>query len=107
GIAVRALGDFAGQEVVRLARLAARDPGVALGLHARPGQRKYAAFDAGAIHGGEPHLAEIGEAREKVVALLRGQVDDRRRPIVLEAGTEAVLFDRDLLDHASLVVPRL
>jgi hypothetical protein len=102
GIAVGAPGDFAGQEVVRRARLAAGGPRVALGLHARPGQRKDAALDAGPIHGGEPHLAEVGEAREEVVPLLGRQVDDRRRPIILEAGTEAVLFDRDLPDHAVL-----
>jgi hypothetical protein len=69
-------------------------------LHARPRQRQHAALDAGAIHGVEPHLAEVGQTREKLLSFVRRKARDGRRPIVLDAGAEAVFFNRDLLDHA-------
>src|SRR5262249_11330096 len=56
---------------------------------------------AGAVHGAEPELAEVREAREKLLALLRRQVEDGRPPIVLEAGSEAVLLERNLPGHAA------
>jgi len=99
-IAVRAFLDFTGEEIVGRTRLLSRRLDVAFGLHARPGQRQHTAFDAGAIHGIEPHLAEVGQTREKVLSLVRREVYDGRRPIVLEAGAEEVFFNRDLLDHA-------
>ncbi len=106
GIPVGPLFDFTREEIVGLACLRTRRLDVPLGLHARSGQRQHAAFDAGAIHGIEPHLAEVGQTREELLALVRREIRNGRRPIVLEAGTEAVFFNRDLLDHAVPVVPR-
>src|SRR5262249_30048719 len=100
GIAVRALFDFTREEIVGRARLLARRLDVAFGLHARPRQRQHAAFDAGAVHGIESHLTEVGQTREKLLSFVRREVRNGRRPIVLEAGAEAVFFNRDLLDHA-------
>src|SRR5262249_53803904 len=91
---------FTGEEIVGGARLVARHLDVAFGLHARPRQRQHAAFDAGPIHGIEPHLTEIGQTREKLLSFVRREVYDGRPPIVLEAGAEEVFFNRDLLDHA-------
>ena len=99
-IAVRTLLDLTREEIVGRARLVARRLDVAFGLHARSRQRQHAAFDAGAIHGVEPHLAEVGQTREKLLSFVRRKARDGRRPIVLDAGAEAVFFDRDLLDHA-------
>src|SRR5215467_9448935 len=98
--AARALFDFTGEEIIGRAGVLARRLDVAFGLHARPGQRQHAAFDAGAIHGIEPHLTEVGQTREKLLSLVRREVYDGWRPIVLEAGAEEVFFNRDLLDHA-------
>src|SRR5262245_20807526 len=100
GIAVWALLDLTGEEIIGRARLVACRLDVAFGLHAWPRQRQHAAFDAGAIHGVEPHLTEVGQTREKLLSFVCREVYDGRRPIVLEAGAEEVFFNRDLLDHA-------
>ena len=101
GIAVGSLADLTGEEIVGLARFAAGRAAVPLGLHARSREREHAAGNAAAIHGAEPQLAEIGQAREELVALRRREVHHRRRPIVLEAGTQEVLLQCDLRDHAA------
>ena len=100
GIAVRPLFDFTSEEIIGRAGVVARRLDVAFCLHARPGQRQHAALDAGAIHGVEAHLAEVGQTREKLLPFVRREVRNGRRPIVLEAGAEEVFFNRDLLDHA-------
>ena len=101
GIALRALLDFTRQQIVGLARLVAGGLGVVFGLHARPRHGEHATFDAGFVHGLEPHLAEIGKPPEKRLAFARRQVCYRRPPIVLQAGKQTVLLDRNLLDHCS------
>ena len=82
GITVRALPNFARQEIVGLAGIANGGGGVALGLHARPRQAENGARDAGAVHGFEPPFAEVGQAREGLLALGGRKVDGRRIPIV-------------------------
>src|SRR5262249_23020725 len=102
-----ALRDLSRKEIVCLTRLATRGLCIGLGLHARSCQGEDAPFDAGAIHGAQPDLAEVGQALEKSLAPLRRQIDDGRRPIVFEAGGQEMLFDSDLLDHAAPVRPYL
>ena len=104
-IAVRPLGDFAGQKVVGLARPALRHRRVALALHSRPGDRKDGAGNARAIHGPKPRLAEIGEAGQDAARHLRVNVADRRPPVVFVTGCQEMLFKRNLADHAFLVSP--
>src|SRR5436305_38901 len=102
-IVVGAFDDFARQKVVRFACPATRGLHVRLGLDSGPGYGQHATVDAGGIHGAQAHLTEIGQAFEKSFTALRRQVDDRRRPILLEPGSEEMLFDSDLLDHFWLV----
>ena len=59
GIAVGAFADRACEEIIRLARLAARGCSILFRLNSRPGQSEHGAGDAGLVHGGKPHLAEI------------------------------------------------
>jgi Major Facilitator Superfamily len=61
----------------------------------------------GFVHRIEPHLTEIGEACEKLLPLIRREICDGRRPIILQAGAHTVLLDRDLLDHAGCSSPLL
>ena len=96
-IVVGAFDDFARQKVVRFACPATRGLHVRLGLDSGPGYGQHATVDAGGIHGAQAHLTEIGQAFEKSFTALRRQVDDRRRPILLEPGSEEMLFDSDLL----------
>src|SRR2546423_564777 len=51
--------DRARQKIVGLGRAARRHCGIALDLHARPREPQHRGLDAGAIHGGKPHLTEI------------------------------------------------
>ena len=104
-IAVRPLGDFAGQKIVGLARAALRHRRVALALHSRPGDRKNGAGNARAIHRPEPRLAEIGEAGQDATRYLRVNVADRRPPVFFVTGCQEMLFKRNLADHAFLVSP--
>jgi len=100
-IAIGPLLDFAREEVVGGPRIANGLCGVALSLHARPRQTEHRAYDAGLVHGGKAGLAEIGQARERLLALRRGEVCGGRIPIVHEAWTHEVFFERDFLDHSA------
>ena len=100
GIAVGPLLHFAGEEVVAGARAAHGGGGVALGLHAGAGDRQHGALDAGAIHRFQPQLAEVGQPRDHLRQDVRIDVADGGLPVVFEARTQEVLFERDLPNHA-------
>ena len=104
GIAVRPLLDFLGQKIVARFGGADRRGDVALGLHAGTGERQHRAGDPGLVHRGEPHLAEIGVAVQKVLALGRRHLGHRRVPVLDESRAQEMLFERDLLDQG--VLPR-
>src|SRR4029077_7003817 len=101
GIAVRTLLDLAGEEIVRGARPAHGCRGVALDLNAGTCDRQNDARDACPVHGRKPLLAEIGEASEQMSCFLRSDIDHGRTPIVDRAGVQEMLFQGNLLDHAS------
>ncbi len=99
-IAFRTFLDLARQEFIGVARLAARDRSVGLGLHAGSGQRQDRSRDAGAVHGGEPHVAEVRQPCDHLAQDLGIDVPDRGLPVGFEPGTQEVLFERYLLDHS-------
>jgi hypothetical protein len=103
GIAIRPLLDLAGEEIIAGACDLDRGGGVALGLHAGPGDREHRARNAGAVHGFQPELAEVGEPRHHLLEDRRIDVADGRLPVLFEAGTQEVLFQRDLRNHSFLV----
>ena len=103
GITVRALLDFLGEEIVRGARVANGGRGIALDLHARPGDRQHRAGDAGLVHHRQPLFAEVGERAIELRGLGRRDVDHGRPPIGLGGGIQEMLFERDLLDHWRLL----
>jgi hypothetical protein len=70
-------------------------------LHARAGEAEHRAGNAGLVHGGKPHFAEVGQSRECLLAPSGRQVRSRRIPIVDEARSQEVFFQRDFLHHAS------
>jgi hypothetical protein len=53
----------------------------------------------GAIHRLKPHLAEIRQARQQAAGNCRINAAGRGAPVTLEAGTQEVLFERDLAGH--------
>src|SRR5712672_4831649 len=100
GVAVRPALDLARQEIIRRARLADRGRSVGLALHARSGEAEDRAIDAGAVHRREPLLAEVGQAGHHLTQNLGIDVPDRGPPVILEAGAQEMLFERNLLDHS-------
>ena len=99
GIAVRALAHFRGEEIVRCPRGTNGGRGVALDLHAGPGDRQHGARDAGLVHHLQPLVAEVAEAGVKLRRLGRCDIDHGRPPIRLGRGIQKVLFQGNLLDH--------
>jgi hypothetical protein len=105
GIAVGPLLDLARQEIIGLARPPDGDRGVALALHARPGNGQNGARDACAIHRLEAHFSEIRQARKEAAGDCGINAADRSAPIAVEAGTQEMLLERDLADHVSTRPP--
>src|SRR6266700_4691143 len=100
-IAIGPLLHFTREKVVGGTRVANGRGGVALGLHARPRQCENRAGNAGPVHREEAGLGEVGEARERLLALRRREVRGRRVPVIDEARAEEMLFQSDLLGHSS------
>src|SRR3979409_948012 len=57
-------------------------------------------IDAGAVLGCEPQLAEIGQPRHHLTQNFGIDAADRGLPVILEAGAQEMLFERNLLDHS-------
>ena len=102
GIAVRPPLDLPGQEVVALPGLAAGRRGAGLDLHAGTRKREDCTLDPGLIHLAKAVLAEVPQARHDLPVDGRVDIADCGLPVVLEAGTQEVLFERDFSDHGLL-----
>jgi hypothetical protein len=87
GIAIGSLGDLAGQKIVGLGGAPPRRRGIALDLHAGPGDRQHRARDAAAVHGLEPHIAEIFQAREQPAHRFLIDIAHGGQPIILKTRT--------------------
>ena len=99
GIAIRPPLDLFREEIVAFLGLAARGRGASLDLHAGAGKRQDGALDAGFVHLAEAVLAKVAQARQHMPIDGRIDVADGGLPVVLEAGTQEVLFERNLADH--------
>ena len=104
-ISVGPFADLARQKIIGLAGPPHGSRGIALGLYARPGDRKDRADDACTVHRLKPHVAEIGQALVKAVRHFRVDGGDRRPPVILIAGRQKMLFKRDFVDHAFSSLP--
>jgi hypothetical protein len=78
-----------------------RDRHIALALHARSGDGQDGARNPGAIHRLQARLAEVRQAREQAAGDRGINATGRGAPVILEPGTQEVLFERDLADHIS------
>src|SRR5262249_29855108 len=107
GIAVRPPLDFLGQEIVALPGLAAGGRGTGLDLHAGAGKGKHRAPDPGLIHLAKAVFAEVAQARHDLSVDGRVDIADCGLPVVLEAGTQEVLFQGDFSDHGHTRALRL
>jgi hypothetical protein len=86
-IAVRTLLDLARQKIVGLARPPDSHGGIALALHARPGNGQNGPRYAGAIHRLEAQFPEIRQPRKKAAGDCGIDAANGGAPIAVEAGT--------------------
>lgn len=98
-ITIRPFVDLSDQKIVGRTGSTHCSRRVAFGLYARTRQCEDRTGSAGLVHGSTPHLAEVGEPRERLVASLRRQIDHRRIPVFDKIRSQEVLLKRDLADH--------
>src|SRR5262249_39424421 len=98
-ITTRPFVDLSGKKIVGRTGSTHCGRRVAFGLYARTRQCEDRAGNAGLVHGSKPHLAEVNEPRERLVAALRRQIDHCRIPVFDKVRAQEVLLERDLADH--------
>src|SRR5262249_46732609 len=99
GIAVRPPLDLLGKEVVTFLGLAAGRRGAGLDLHTGACKPEDCTPDPRLIHLAKAMLAEVPQARHDLPVDGRVDIADCGPPVVLESGTQEVLFQGDLSDH--------
>src|SRR5262249_33246572 len=98
-IMIRPFVDLSGQKIVGRTGSTHRGRRVAFGVYPGTRQCEDRASNAGLVHSSKPHLAEVSEPRECLVAALRRQIDHRRIPVFDKVRAQEVLLERDLADH--------
>jgi hypothetical protein len=101
GEAVRALLNLACEKIVGVTSPATACATIPFDLHAGSGQTQDGALDAGPVHGLQPLPSEVLESADNLVVDAAIQVTDRRRPVLLAAWSQEVLFECNLLRHRS------